>query len=213
MPVDVKICGLSSEEAVEAAVKGGARYVGVVFFPPSPRYVRPGQAGELLDSVPEGVGRVGLFVNPGNDDLAEVLSSMRLDLIQLHGKESPERVDAIRQEFGVPVMKAIAVSGARDIEAAHAYEEAADWLLFDAKPPKTATRPGGNALAFDWELLGGSSFKLPWMLAGGLDATNLAEAVRLSGAKTVDVSSGVEDRPGHKNLGKVDEFLRVAHDV
>ncbi|MCW9039167.1 MAG: phosphoribosylanthranilate isomerase [Rhodospirillales bacterium] len=213
MPVDVKICGLTTAEAVEAAVTGGARYVGVVFFPPSPRYMRPGQAAELIDMVPEGVTRVGLFVNPGNDDLAEVVSTMRLDMIQLHGKESPARVEAIRQEFGLPVMKAIAVSGAKDIVAAHAYEEAADWLLFDAKPPKHATRPGGNALAFDWELLGGSTFKLPWMLAGGLDSQNLAEAVRLSGAKTVDVSSGVEDRPGHKNLGKVDEFLKAAQGI
>ncbi|MBF0130403.1 MAG: phosphoribosylanthranilate isomerase [Alphaproteobacteria bacterium] len=213
MTIDVKICGITSEDAMEAAVENGATFVGLVFFPPSPRSVSAEQAAELLDLLPEGVVKVGLFVDPDDALLDEVLTRVRLDMVQLHGREPPERVDAIRQEFAVQVMKAIPVATAADLDAADAYVDVADWLLFDAKPPPGADRPGGNATAFDWSLLGGRDWPLPWMLAGGLDAGNVAEAVRRSGAGAVDVSSGVEDRPGHKNPEKIAAFLEAVHGI
>jgi len=210
MPVSVKICGLSEEAAVAAAVEGGAAMVGFVFFPKSPRYVSPQRAGELSQNVPDGVTKVGLVVDADDALLAEITEKAGLDMLQLHGLETPERVAEIRQRFGLPVMKVLPVSGADDLEAAKDYENAADRLMFDAKPPSGAERPGGNALAFDWGLLAGATFALPWMLAGGLTVENLHEAVKTSGAAAIDVSSGVEDAPGRKSPGKIRAFLAAA---
>jgi phosphoribosylanthranilate isomerase len=209
MPPDVKICGLTTPEAVAAAVSGGARLVGFVFFPPSPRSLAPSQAAALTTAVPAGVTRVGLFVDADDAFIDAVLAEASLDMLQFHGHESVERVRDARRRTGLAVMKAISIAGPEDLETARAYEGVADRLLFDAKPPKGASRPGGNALAFDWELLGGRAWRLPWMLAGGLDAANVAEAMRISGARAVDVSSGVEDAPGVKNLEKIREFLEA----
>ncbi|MGH7001457.1 MAG: phosphoribosylanthranilate isomerase, partial [Stellaceae bacterium] len=153
MSVAVKICGLSTPETVVAAIAGGARFVGFVFFPPSPRNLSPAQAGPLIRTVPAGVTRVGVFVDPDDDLLKRVLAAAPLDLVQLHGDETPERVSQIKQRFGKPAMKAIKIAGDSDLAAAPRFYSVADWLMFDARPPKTATRPGGNALAFDWELL------------------------------------------------------------
>lgn len=178
MTIKVKICGLRDRKSVAAAVECGADYLGVVFFPPSPRNIGPEDAADILAGVPDDIIKVGLFVDPDDDFLSAVLNHVRLDLIQLHGKESPARVEEIRQNFGLPVMKACPISEVSDIETARAYEGVADYLLFDAKPPKGATRPGGNAAAFDWDLLRGISFNCPWMLAGGLTAENIQEAVR-----------------------------------
>lgn len=210
MAVSVKICGINDIDAMEAAVDGGADLVGLVFFPPSPRAVTVEEAADLTELVPEGVLKVGLFVDADDRLLDGVLTQVRLDLLQFHGTESPERVEAVRLEYGLPVMKALGVSAAADLAAADAFAEVADRLLFDAKAPPGALLPGGNAASFDWRLLAGRRWPLPWMLAGGLDAGNLAEAVRLSGARAVDVSSGVEEAPGRKSPDKIRAFLEAA---
>jgi phosphoribosylanthranilate isomerase len=210
MTVAAKICGLSSEAAVAAAVAGGAAYVGFVFYPPSPRSVTPARAGELCAAVPASVKRVGMFVDADDTAIAAVLEAAPLDILQFHGVESPARVAEANRRFSRPVMKAIAIAGPEDVDAAARYEDAADMLLFDAKPPPGATRPGGNGLAFDWQLIAGREWQLPWMLSGGLTAEVLAEAIRISGATAVDVSSGVERRPGDKDLDKIRAFLDVA---
>ncbi len=210
MSIHVKICGLNDPKAVAAAVEGGADLVGVVFFAKSPRYVTPERAAELLDDVPRKIKRVGLFVDADDRLLDQVLKRVRLDILQFHGKESPARVEAVRSGWGLPVMKAIGVSTAADLDAAKPYIEVADRLMFDAKPPAGATRPGGNAVAFDWTLLAGKTWKLPWMLAGGLTARNVAGAIKKSGAKAVDVSSGVETSPGVKDPAKIKRFIGAA---
>lgn len=210
MSVGVKICGLKQRSAVEAAVDGGADYVGFVFFPPSPRYVDFASAASLASIVPSGVLRVGLVVNAETDFLRKLVTSVPLDMLQLHGNEPPSRVAEIREYFGLPVMKAIFVGGEADLKVVSEYEKVADRLLFDARPSPNASRPGGNARSFDWHLLGGRSFRVPWLLAGGLHAGNINEAVRCSGAATVDVSSGVEDAPGRKSVDKILAFLAAA---
>jgi len=207
----VKICGVSTPEAVLAAKAGGARYVGLVFFPRSPRNVAPALAAELVRLLPTGMRAVGLFVDPTDADLEAVIPRVPLDLIQLHGEEAPGRVTAIRDRFGIRVMKAIRVATEADLAAVPAYAAVSDRLLFDAKPPPgLATLPGGTGLSFDWTLLAGRSWPKPWMLAGGLTPENVAEAVRVTGAPEVDVSSGVEDRPGAKSPAKIEAFLRAA---
>lgn len=212
MTVRAKICGLKTEVAVAAAVAGGAAFVGFNFFPKSPRAVTPEQAAALAPLVPPSVGKVGLFVDDADSRFDAVLGTAKLDLLQLHGAETPRRVAEIRARTGLPVMKAISVAGSDDIAAAGAYVEAADWLMFDAKPPKdmAGALPGGNALAFDWTLIAGRRWPSPWMLAGGLTPDNLAEAVRVSGAAYVDVSSGVEDAPGRKSPVRIAAFLEAA---
>jgi phosphoribosylanthranilate isomerase len=211
MAIAVKICGLTSAAAVSAAVGGGATYVGFVFYPPSPRSVTPNNAAKLCALIPAGVPRIGLFVDAEDAVIAEALELVPLDLLQFHGNESAERVAQARARFGLGIVKAVAVAGAGDVEAAAPYEEAADFLLFDAKPPRDpGALPGGNGLAFDWELLAGRAWRRPWMLSGGLTAELLPEAVRISGAAVVDVSSGVENRPGHKDPAKIRAFLAAA---
>lgn len=209
MSVAAKICGLSTAEALHAAIRGGARFVGFMFYPASRRNVTPELAAALAGLVPESVTRVGVFVDPTDALLSGVLDRVRLDLLQLHGSEDPRRVAEIRARFGKPVMKAIPIAGPEDPEAAMPYLEVADWLLFDAKPPRGDPKalPGGNGLAFDWQLLGGRHWGKPWMLSGGLTAKNVAEAVATTHARAVDVSSGVEIRPGIKDLEKIAEFL------
>jgi phosphoribosylanthranilate isomerase len=210
MPIEVKICGLKGMDAVAAAVAGGARYVGFVFFPRSPRYVDFAGAATLASSVPAGVLRVGLVVDADDDLLRELMRTVPLEMLQLHGGEPPPRVAEIRERFGLPVIKAIPVTNDADFQVVPEYEKVADRLLFDARPPLDATRPGGNASSFDWHLVGSRSFGLPWLLAGGLHAGNVGEAVRCSGAAAVDVSSGVEDAPGHKSAEKIHDFLAAA---
>lgn len=212
-PVQVKICGLTDEDMVDAAIDAGADFLGVVFFAKSPRNLTIERAAEVLEFVPEDVKRVGLFVNPDDAFLEDVMNNLRLDMFQMHGSESPERIEAIRLEFGMPVIKALGISSAADLDAAQAYADVADWLLFDAKAPAGADRPGGNAAAFDWSLLADRKWPCPWMLAGGLDATNVAEAIRLSGARAVDVSSGVESAPGVKDAEKIAAFIAAAKGV
>ena len=208
---DVKICGLSTPATVDAAVQAGARYVGFVFYPPSPRAVSVELAGQLARRLPTGVRSVGLFVEPSDDELDDTLSKVPLDLIQLHGGELPARVAEVKRSVSIPVMKAIRVATSEDVAEAEAYQAAADRLLFDAKPPKTvASLPGGNGLAFDWSLLAGRRWSAPWMLSGGLTVDTVAAAVARTGAPAVDVSSGVEDRPGAKSVAKIRAFVAAA---
>jgi phosphoribosylanthranilate isomerase len=210
--VAAKICGLKTPETVAAAVENGADFVGFVFFIKSPRALEPALAGALGRIVPPSVQKVALLVDDSDERIAAILAEAPLDFLQLHGHETPERVAALRAKFGVPVMKVIKVSIAADIARARDYETVADRLLFDAQPPATMTNalPGGNAVSFDWTLLRGFRSPLPWMLSGGLSAGNLAQAVRESGAPAVDVSSGVEDRPGEKNPSKIKAFLELS---
>ena len=209
MAVDAKICGLNDAAAVDAAIKHGAAYVGFVFYPPSPRSLSPEAAAKLAAPVPTKIKKVGLFVEPEDSLIQAVLDAVSLDIIQLHGSESPERVREIKEMSGLPVMKAIKVDSAASLEEIPRYDGIADMLLFDAKEPKSMKNalPGGNGLAFDWELLAGAQVKSPWMLAGGLNAENIADAVRISGAKIVDTSSGVEFEPGHKDPAAIEAFL------
>lgn len=211
MALKAKICGINSAPTMDGAVNGGAAFVGLNFYPPSPRAVTPEEAAALTARVPAGVKTVGLFVDPDDESVRAAVSAARLDMLQLHGKETPGRIEELRGRFARPVMKAISVRDKSDLAAAKAYEETADWLLFDAKAPKSmaGALPGGNAISFDWALLADTSWARPWMLAGGLDAGNVLEAVRITGARWVDVSSGVEDAPGHKNVAKIAAFLEV----
>jgi len=210
MTIEVKICGLTTADAVAAAAGAGARYVGFVFFPPSPRHLDPDRAAALAAQVPDGIVKVGLFVDPDDATLDRTLARVPLDMIQIHGSETPRRAAAIRARAERPVMKSIAVATAADLTSVAPYLPCVDRLLFDAKAPAGAGPPGGNARAFDWRLLAGRNWPLPWMLAGGLTADNLADAVKISAARAVDVSSGVEDRPGHKDPNRIAAFMAAA---
>jgi len=212
MSVEVKICGLSEPASLASALAGGARFVGFVFYPPSPRHLSIERAAELARSVPAGIVRVGVVVDPTDEFLARLLDKAPLDMLQLHGKETPERVQTIKDRFRVRAMKAIPVASEADPNAAKRYLGVADWLMFDAKPPKDkeGAMPGGNALAFDWRILRALRWPLPWMLSGGLDPDNLAEAATVSGATALDVSSGVESAPGVKDPAKIRLFLARA---
>ena len=211
MSVDAKICGLTDARSMAAAAEAGAAYVGFIFYPPSPRYVTPETAADLARHAGS-ASKVAVTVDLCDDELAAIVATAPIDLIQLHGSETPERVGEVRQRFGLPVMKSVAVAGADDLDRADAYSGVADRLLFDAKPPKEKpdALPGGNALSFDWQLLAGRDWPLPWMLSGGLTADNLAAAVEISRAPAVDVSSGVEDAPGRKNPDKIRALLAAA---
>jgi phosphoribosylanthranilate isomerase len=211
MPVAVKICGLTDAAALDAAVEGGARYLGFVFYPPSPRALTIERAAELARGAPGDRTTVGVFVDPDDDLLDQTLAQVPLGALQLHGAESPERVRAIRVRTGRAVIKALKVADAEDLAPVAAYAAVADLLLFDAKPPREPGRlPGGNGLAFDWRLLRDLRVGCPWLLSGGLSAGNLEAAVTLCRAPAVDVSSGVERRPGVKDPAKIRRFLGLA---
>jgi phosphoribosylanthranilate isomerase len=205
MTVDAKICGLSTPETLDAAVRHGARFVGFVSYPKSPRHISTDTMRALGARVPQTVTRVGLFVDPDDALLDEKLATGALDLLQLHGSEAPERVAAIRRRTGKPVMKVIKVGTPADVErGVAAYVSVADRLMFDTAD---GTLPGGNAKAFDWSFLSGRTVPLPWLLAGGLTPDNVAEAVRVTGAPAVDVSSGVESSRGVKSVDLIRAFL------
>lgn len=210
MTVSVKVCGLTGDEGLAAAIDAGARYVGFVFFPKSPRHVSPAQAAALAVQVPMGVAKVGLFVNPDDATLTSTLEQVPLDMIQLHGGESPARVAEVRALTGLPVIKAVGISGPADLDQLWDYGLVADMLLIDAKPPQDAALPGGNGLAFDWRLLAGRQILKPWLLAGGLTPENVHEAIRLTRAQGVDVSSGVESAPGVKEPDRIRRFIARA---
>lgn len=205
----IKICGLSTPETVGAAVRAGASHVGFVHFAKSPRHVEADQIAALAAIVPAHVERVAVLVEPDDEQLARLTAAGALTALQLHGKESPERVATIRQRFALPVWKAISVKTRADIDAAKAYHGAADLILFDAKTPDGAALPGGMGLRFDWELLRGASLVTPWGLSGGLGIDNICEAIRTTGTPLVDVSSGVESAPGIKSVDKITAFCKA----
>ena len=206
----VKICGLKDVASVEIAAKAGTRYIGLNFFQKSPRYVSPHQAAALAVATPVGVAKVALVVNASDAEIDEIVNLVPLDMLQMHGAESPARVAEIRARIGLPVMKAIGVADEADIAQIEGYEAVADQILVDAKPPKNAVLPGGNGLSFDWRLIAGRKWQRPWMLAGGLTPSNVAEAIRLTGAQQVDVSSGVESAPGMKDPALIKAFIEAA---
>ncbi len=209
MPLTVKICGLSTPETLDAALVAGADMVGFVFFPPSPRHVSLDVAEKLGRQAKKAV-KVALSVDADDALLANSIEALRPQILQLHGKESVARIRDIKQKFGLPVMKAIAVETKADLAALPGYAAVCDRILFDAKAPKDATRPGGLGAAFDWHLLEGLDLKLPFMVSGGLNATNIAEAVRITRAGGVDISSGVESAPGIKDPDMIRAFIRAA---
>ena len=206
MSISIKFCGLSQPADIAAAAEAGARYVGFVFFPKSPRAVSLTQARDLALAVPVGVAKVGLVVDPEDGFLDQLLAEVPLDILQLHGHETPIRVAEIRARTGLPVMKAIGIADADDLGQIADYAAVSDQLLIDAKPPKNADLPGGNGLSFDWRLLAGRRWPVPWMLAGGLTPDNVRLAVQMTGAQQVDVSSGVESRAGVKDPTLIHAF-------
>ena len=210
MPSTIKICGLSTAPTLRAALEAGADMVGLVFFERSPRFVGLDHARELASEARGRAKIVALSVDASDRALAAIIAATAPDLLQLHGKESPARVAEIKRTFAIPAMKALGVAEAADFDKAREYEDPADWLLIDAKPPKDATRPGGLGVPFDWRLARGFAPKRPWLLSGGLDAANVGEAIALSGARGVDVSSGVESAPGVKDIEKIKAFVAAA---
>ena len=213
MSVLVKICGLKTPEALDVALEAGADMVGCVFFPPSPRHVGLAAAAELGRRVGDRARKVALIVDADDVLLKSITDALRPDLLQLHGAETPARVQAIKARFGLPVMKAIAVEARADLAAVKLYDTVADRLLFDARAPREATRPGGLGKPFDWHLLEELDLAVPYMLSGGLDPDNVAAALRITGAPGVDVSSGVERAPGEKDHDKIRAFIRAARRV
>lgn len=208
--VQAKICGLTTPDAVDAALDGGASHVGFNFFPRSPRYLTPAEAARLSPPIrARNIGIAAVVVDPSDDLLDELARVLRPDFIQLHGHESPSRVREVRERTRTGVIKALSVSEAADVDAAQAYEGLVEHLLFDTKAPKGAVLPGGNGAAFDWTLVKDRRFSRPWFLAGGLDPWNITEAIAASGAPLVDVSSGVERGPGYKDPALISAFLEA----
>ena len=211
MPVTVKICGLTSADAVDATVRAGAAYGGLVFHPKSPRFVALEQARALAERMRGRLKIVALIADMDDAGIDAIVKAVRPDFLQLHGSETVQRTADIRGRFGLPVIKALPVAEAGDLAVAATYEKFADMLMFDAKPPKGADRAGGHGAAFDWQILAGRTFTKPWFLAGGLNPDNVARAVELSGATQVDVSSGVESAPGVKDAVKINAFTTAAN--
>lgn len=208
--IRVKICGLTTPEQVAAAAEAGAAYIGLNFFSRSPRYIAAEAARELALAAPPGVAKVALSVDADDELLDEITAQVPLDMLQLHGHETVERVTEVKARYGLPVMKVIGVADAAVLAQIAVYEAVADQILVDAKPPKGADRPGGNALAFDWSLIAGREWAKPWMLAGGLVPGNVAEAIARTGARQVDVASGVESAPGIKDADLMRAFVDAA---
>lgn len=213
MAIAAKICGVNSETAMTAAVVHGADYVGLMFYPPSPRFLGLVEAAGLAALVPETIKRVGVFVDAPENVIEETLEAVPLEMLQFHGHETPAQVASARARFGLPVIRAVRLAAPTDLEAARAFEDVADMILFDAKPPAdmAGALPGGNAVSFDWTFLRGYRGRKPWILSGGLRADNLKEAVAVTGARAVDVSSGVETAPGVKDPDLITAFLAAAH--
>ena len=209
-PVRVKICGVTSQQLMRDVGNAGAQYAGLVFFEKSPRNLSLDKARSISLAAPTGLAKVALVVNPSDRFLDSLTTTVPLDMIQLHGSETPQRVSEIKQKTGLPVMKAIGVAEQDDLKKLDVYATVADQLLVDAKPAKDAILPGGNGSAFDWSLLQGRRWTGPWMLAGGLNPENVAQAIAITGTQQIDVSSGVEIRPGEKDKQKINAFVRAA---
>jgi phosphoribosylanthranilate isomerase len=213
MTIQIKICGINSVESADAAVRAGADFAGLMFHPKSPRALNTEQARMLSDRMKGRTRLVAVVVDPDDASLKAIIANARPDFIQLHGKESAARVSGVRSMTGLPIIKAVAIAEASDLISVSQYEAVADMLMFDAKAPADATREGGHGEAFDWQLLKGRTFARPWLLAGGLNAENVARAVSISGAPGVDVSSGVENAPGMKNPEMIRAFVENARNA
>lgn len=209
MTPDVKICGLKTADAVETALRCGASHLGFIFFEKSPRNIAPAIAGELAAAAAGRAQTVAVTVNAGDQELALIVGAMRPDMLQLHGNETPDRVAELKRQFGLPVMKAFAVREAADIAAANSYRDIADQFLFDAKPPRGSELPGGNGVSFDWQLLRMLDPDMNYMLSGGLNATNIGEALSQAQPPAIDISSGVETAPGIKDVTLIEQFFRA----
>jgi len=209
MALDIKICGLKTDAALAAALAGGATHIGFIFFSKSPRYVDPAVAGRLREAARGRAKAVAVTVDATDAFLDEIVAAMQPDMLQVHGHETPERVAEIKARYGLPVIKALPVSEAADLEALKPYLRIADRFLFDAKPPKDAVLPGGNGVAFDWRVLAGLDARIDYMLSGGLNADNIGEALRLANPPGIDVSSGVESAPGVKEPALIEKFFRA----
>ncbi|MEX0312489.1 MAG: phosphoribosylanthranilate isomerase [Tateyamaria sp.] len=211
--ISVKMCGLSRPEHVAAAVASGAKYVGFVFFEKSPRHVDLQTARALALDVPAGTVKVALVVNADNAFLDDLMATVPLDMLQLHGSETPERVAEIKARYGLPVMKAVGVATADDLASLDAYARVADQILVDTKAPKQSDRPGGNGATFDWSLIAGRRWPVPWMLAGGLTPDNVAQAVAQTGARQIDLSSALETAPGQKDPALIHDFMAAVRAI
>ena len=211
MKLDIKICGLKTEEAVDRAVALGATHIGFIFFQKSPRHIEPVDAGRLADRVRGRARIVSVSVDADNDDLDEIIDLIRPDMLQLHGKETPDRVLNIKAVTGLPVMKALSIQTSDDLRKIEAYDGIADRYLFDAKPPKNSELPGGNGVSFDWRLLTGLDPSVDYLLSGGLNKDNLAEALAIARPRGIDASSGLESSPGVKDVNMIDEFFAAVH--
>lgn len=208
----IKFCGITTKESLQAASKLEASYVGFMMWPRSPRALNIERARALSLTQPGNIRIVGVFVNPTDEDLKTMLAEVPFDMVQLHGDEDPRRVAYIRSQFGLPVMKAIRIATREDLFGVPAFESVADWLLFDTKAdPALSDLPGGTGLSFDWQILKGRDFRKPWMLSGGLNAENVARALSLLQPDAVDISSGIEDRPGIKNIDKMKSFAAAVN--
>ncbi|MCC6002658.1 MAG: phosphoribosylanthranilate isomerase [Pararhodobacter sp.] len=206
----IKVCGLTAPDDMDVLARAGVAYAGLNFYPPSPRALSVSQARAIALAAPAGLARVGLFVNADDALIDAVLADVPLDFLQLHGNESPARLAALRARHGLPLIRAVGVAGPSDLPALDRFAQVADMLLVDAKPAPDAALPGGNGLAFDWRLIAGRRWPVPWLLAGGLTPRNVAEAIRLTGARQLDVSSGVESAPGTKDAGLIAAFVAAA---
>lgn len=213
MVFDIKICGLKTPEAVNAALDGGATHIGFIFFPKSPRHLTPADAGQLRKAAQNRAKVVAVTVDADDATLDEIVRELAPDMLQLHGHETPERVAYVKQRYGLPVIKAFAVREAHDLEVIAPYKSIADRFLFDAKPPKGSDLPGGNGVSFDWALLDALDEGVDYMLSGGLNAGNIAEALQNTHAPGIDVSSGVESAPGEKDVRLIREFFQAVSDA
>ena len=205
--IEIKLCGLKEPSHIEAAFNLGIKYLGFVFFEKSPRFLRNDIAKSLISLTPPGIIKVGLVVNP-SDECLNSISGLNLDMIQLHGSESIDRVKEIKSKFNFSLIKAIGIKEKKDLDLVERYSEVADHLLIDAKPSSNTSLPGGNGIKFDWTILEKKSWSFPWFLAGGLNANNITEALRMTKAKKVDLSSGVEDSNGRKSINKITSFVK-----
>ncbi|TPJ50438.1 phosphoribosylanthranilate isomerase [Mesorhizobium sp. B2-6-4] len=213
MALDVKICGLKTDQAMAAALAGGASHVGFIFFAKSPRYIEPAAAGRLREAARGKALAVAVTVDANDTFLDDIIDNMRPDMLQLHGSETPERVAELKARYDLPVMKALPLSEAADLERIKPFVGVADRVLFDAKPPKGSELPGGNGVAFDWRILTGLDAGLDYMLSGGLNAANIGDALRLASPPGIDISSGVESAPGVKDPALIEQFFRAVKAV
>ncbi|TPN47631.1 MULTISPECIES: phosphoribosylanthranilate isomerase [unclassified Mesorhizobium] len=209
MALDIKICGLKTDQAMAAALAGGASHVGFIFFAKSPRYLEPAEAGRLREAARGKALAVAVTVDAGDAVLDEIVEKMQPDMLQLHGSETPERIAEVKARHGLPVMKALPLSEAADLDRIRSFIGVADRFLFDAKPPKGSELPGGNGVTFDWRILAGLDAGVDYMLSGGLNAANIGDALRLANPPAIDISSGVESAPGVKDPALIEQFFRA----